>query len=63
MAQQALRPLPVTHVHALKVYDLPLHHNDPFDRLLIAQALLEELTILTADAVFRKYAVDIVWCG
>lgn len=63
MAKQGLRPLPITHTHALKVYDLPSHHQDPFDRLLIAQAILEQMTILTADRAFAKYPVDIVWCG
>jgi PIN domain nuclease of toxin-antitoxin system len=63
MAKQGLRPLNVTHIHALKVYDLPLHHNDPFDRLIIAQAIVEGMTILTADRLFGKYPVDVVWCG
>jgi len=63
MAKQGLRPLPVTHLHAVKVYDLPLHHNDPFDRLIIAQAISEEMAVLTADSDFRKYPVRIVWCG
>jgi PIN domain nuclease of toxin-antitoxin system len=63
MARQGLRPLAITHTHAVKVYDLPPHHHDPFDRLLIAQAILEDMTILTADRVFAKYSVDVVWCG
>lgn len=63
MAKQGLRPLPVTHLHAVKVYDLPLHHQDPFDRLIIAQAITEEMTVLTSDRDFRKYAVDVLWCG
>ncbi|HEX4783433.1 MAG TPA: type II toxin-antitoxin system VapC family toxin [Candidatus Sulfotelmatobacter sp.] len=63
LAKQGLRALPVNHIHALKVYDLPFHHRDPFDRLLIAQAVVEELTILTADRAFAKYPVDVVWCG
>ena len=62
-ARQGLRPLPVTYAHAVKVYDLPLHHRDPFDRLLIAQAILEGMTVLTADREFRKYPVEVVWCG
>lgn len=63
MAKQGLRSLPITHIHAAKVYDLPLHHADPFDRLLIAQALTEETAILTADRVFEKYPIQMVWCG
>ena len=63
MAKQGLRPLPVTHLHAVKVYDLPPHHQDPFDRLLIAQAIVEDMTILTADHNFRKYPIRVIWCG
>lgn len=63
MAKQGLRPLAISHAHAVKVYDLPLHHNDPFDRLIIAQALAEEMVILTSDWAFKKYAVELVWCG
>jgi PIN domain nuclease of toxin-antitoxin system len=57
LAGQALEPLAVlvTHAHALQ--DLPLHHRDPFDRLLIAQARLERLTILTRDQVISRYDV------
>jgi PIN domain nuclease of toxin-antitoxin system len=61
-ARQGLRPLPVSHLHALAVYDLPIHHRDPFDRMLIAQALSEKMAILTADRDFEKYPVQVVWC-
>jgi|SRR5271166_5979306 len=63
LAAQNIRSLPITQNHALKVYELSLHHRDPFDRLLIAQAIIEEMTILTADRAFAKYPVDVVWCG
>jgi PIN domain nuclease of toxin-antitoxin system len=63
ITQQGLRPLPITHAHAAKTYALPLQHPDPFDRLLIAQAMVEKMWILTADRHFEKYAVDVVWCG
>ena len=46
--------------HALSVAELPLHHRDPFDRLLIAQAQHERLTLLTGDARFAAYAVPVV---
>jgi PIN domain nuclease of toxin-antitoxin system len=62
-AKQRLRALPITQLHAVKVYDLPLHHDDPFDRLIIAQAIVEEMTVLTADRIFGKYPVDVMWCG
>jgi PIN domain nuclease of toxin-antitoxin system len=63
IARQGLKPLPITHLHTVKVYDLPPHHSDPFDRLLIAQALAEDCAILTADRYFEKYPVQIVWCA
>ena len=63
LAEQGITPLPILHQHALAVYDLPKHHTDPFDRLLIAQAQTEEMVVLTADSIFRRYAVAIVWCG
>ena len=53
------RELSVTVAHAADVAKLTLHHNDPFDRLLIAQALAEPLKLLTADAVLAKYS-DVV---
>jgi PIN domain nuclease of toxin-antitoxin system len=46
--------------HGLGIAELPLHHRDPFDRLLISQARIEGLTILTADPRFARYDVDIV---
>jgi PIN domain nuclease of toxin-antitoxin system len=63
LTQQKIHSLAITQSHTLKVYDLPLHHHDPFDRLLIAQALIEGMAILTSDAAFRKYSVDVLWCG
>jgi PIN domain nuclease of toxin-antitoxin system len=53
--------LPITFEHAERVAALPVHHRDPFDRLLIAQAQEERLTIVTADRAFAKYAVDVLW--
>jgi PIN domain nuclease of toxin-antitoxin system len=63
LAEQGIRSLSITQGHSLKVYDLPLHHQDPFDRLIIAQAMTEEMTVLTADRAFAKYSVDVLWCG
>jgi PIN domain nuclease of toxin-antitoxin system len=59
----AIRSLNITHEHALSAGELPAHHRDPFDRLLIAQALEEQLTLLTADRVFQKYKLDLIFCG
>ena len=53
--------LPVSAAHAARVMTLPPHHRDPFDRLLVAQAHTEKLAVVTADAVFRKYGVRVVW--
>jgi len=63
MVDQGLRPLPVSHPHALSVFTLPDHHRDPFDRLLVAQAKLENLVLITADRVLIKYPVEILWAG
>jgi len=62
-ARQGLRPLPVSYSHALAVCDLPLYHGDPFDRLLIAQARSEGLTLITADREIKQYPVEILWAG
>lgn len=59
MASSGTSGLPVEHVHALHVAELPPHHRDPFDRLLIAQARIEEIPILSADEAFTLYDVDL----
>jgi PIN domain nuclease of toxin-antitoxin system len=53
-------PLPITHVHAAQVASLPFHHRDPFDRMLIAQALVEDAAIVTSDIGFARYGVKII---
>jgi PIN domain nuclease of toxin-antitoxin system len=55
--------LAVTSEHAWAVRKLPHHHRDPFDRLLIAQAQVERLPILTADPTFSRYDVEVAWEG
>jgi PIN domain nuclease of toxin-antitoxin system len=52
--------LPISVEHAAYVAELPTHHRDPFDRLLIAQAILERLPVLTADPQIGKYDVEII---
>lgn len=47
--------------HVAKVETLPFHHRDPFDRLLVAQALTEKMTIISADAVLSGYGVKRIW--
>ncbi|MDP9114041.1 MAG: type II toxin-antitoxin system VapC family toxin [Acidobacteriota bacterium] len=60
---QALKAktLAVSLQHALALMRLPLHHRDPFDRFLIAQAKEEGLTLLTRDGGFKAYGVQTVW--
>jgi len=53
--------LPVELVHVLQLNALPLHHKDPFDRLLAAQAICENASFATADPIFTLYPVIIVW--
>ena len=60
MTRTGVTPLPVHHRHALHVATLPPRHRDPFDRLLVAQAQLEELPVLTADSSFRLYDVEVL---
>jgi PIN domain nuclease of toxin-antitoxin system len=47
--------------HALEVAQLPFHHRDPFDRLLIAQAIIEGVPVVSVDSVFDSYSVERLW--
>lgn len=53
--------LAISFRHALAVSNLPLHHHDPFDRLLIAQVLTEQLVCVTADRRFEPYNIPVIW--
>lgn len=55
-----IRELPVSAVHGAAVRDLPPHHRDPFDRLLVAQARHEPLQLVTADAQLARYGLSLV---
>lgn len=55
------RRLPITFEHAEAAASLPSHHGDPFDRMLIAQAQLEGLTLVTHDRAFADYDVTLLW--
>ncbi|MEK7407240.1 MAG: type II toxin-antitoxin system VapC family toxin [Acidobacteriota bacterium] len=57
----SLRILPITGAHAMAVEDLPMHHKDPFDRILAAQALTGGLTLLTCDPELVKYPIETAW--
>lgn len=61
IAQNNLRLLPIHLSHVLALAQFPLHHRDPFDRLLAAQAQVEEATLLTRDVAFEPYAVSTLW--
>jgi PIN domain nuclease of toxin-antitoxin system len=59
--QNQIDILPVLFDHVLAVEQLPAHHKDPFDRLLIAQATVESATLLSSDPVFAAYSVSVFW--
>jgi PIN domain nuclease of toxin-antitoxin system len=61
LARFGFDPLPVTSIHAEAVERLPWHHRDPFDRLLVAQAMAEGLELVSADAHLAAYGVDVLW--
>ncbi|MGA2737917.1 MAG: type II toxin-antitoxin system VapC family toxin [Bryobacteraceae bacterium] len=61
LSEHDLEVLPVELEHSLRVSALPLHHKDPFDRILIAQALSENLPIVTADPKIALYPVETIW--
>jgi PIN domain nuclease of toxin-antitoxin system len=53
--------LPITLEHLSGLIDLSFHHRDPFDRLIIAQALTEEIPVISSDSAFSEYPVEIIW--
>jgi PIN domain nuclease of toxin-antitoxin system len=59
--EQGFSWLPVNDAHAWQVRDLPAHHRDPFDRLLIAQALVENFAVVTTDGRFSDYGIEVCW--
>ena len=61
LAANGFALLNITLGHAAKVEKLPFHHRDPFDRLLVAQAMTEKLIIVSADTVFSRYGVKVLW--
>lgn len=61
MAERSLVALPVLMPHVIKIAALPDVHRDPFDRLLVAQAIVEGLQLVTADPQLGTYAVKVLW--
>jgi PIN domain nuclease of toxin-antitoxin system len=61
LQHQGVELLLVEQRHAIRVASLPLHHRDPFDRMLVAQAQTEDVPILSSDPRLRAYDVEVVW--
>lgn len=61
MRHNGIEWLPVRPEHCERLPELPFHHRDPFDRLLIAQAQIESLAVVTADPQFRGYGIEVIW--
>lgn len=60
LTRERLTALPIQYEHAVRLAALPFHHRDPFDRLLIAQAQVESIPIVTDDPRFAAYGVEVV---
>lgn len=60
LALNDIGSLDITTEHALTIFRLPMHHKDPFDRMLIAQAMVEDLILITNDELIRQYDVRVV---
>ncbi len=58
---QAIAILPIHQAHALRVERLPAHHRDPFDRMLVAQAVEEDLVVVSKDTALAAYDVEVLW--
>ncbi len=61
LKENAIRVLPVYLNHAVRVADLPSHHEDPFDRLLVAQSMAEEMPLLSSDPIISRYPAEVIW--
>ena len=61
LAENRIKSLPISIDHLLALERLPMHHRDPFDRILIAQGLEEKIPIITSDPLFRNYPVEVLW--
>ena len=61
LAENRIETLPISRDHVLRIEALPMHHNDPFDRILIAQSMEEKLPLVSSDTVFERYGVQLIW--
>ena len=57
----AIDVLPIQQAHVLNVMELPEHHRDPFDRIMIAQAMTERMTLVSGDGHLPRYSVPLIW--
>ena len=53
--------LPIELAHVFQISNLPFYHKDPFDRILIAQAVAEDIPIISIDSYFRNYPINVIW--
>ena len=61
LAENGIKSLPISIDHLLALERLPMHHRDPFDRMLIAQSMEEDWPIITADPKFKQYPIRVIW--
>lgn len=61
VAADGFTPLSISHAHALRAGSFPAEHRDPFDRMLAAQAEIEEVPLVTCDPAFEKFGIETVW--
>jgi PIN domain nuclease of toxin-antitoxin system len=61
LAENRIKSLPISIDHLLALERLPMHHRDPFDRMLIAQSMEEDWPIITADSMFKQYPIRVIW--
>ena len=61
LKENDIHVMPIELSHLTKILGLPFYHRDPFDRLIIAQALTEGLSVISPDIVFSKYSVKLIW--
>jgi len=61
MAENRIEALHITLDHLLAIERLPMHHRDPFDRMIIAQSMEQDCPIITADPMFKHYPIRVIW--
>lgn len=61
LARNGIKWLAINPTHIHRLAQLPFHHRDPFDRLLVSQAVVEDLSIITKDGLFSDYGINVVW--